>query len=287
MVKLSQAMEHRKGQFISTGNLTLFYQVWLPSERPKANVVIIHGLGSHSDTFKPVVTALVERGYALYGLDLRGHGRSEGKRGYINRWSEFRDDLTALLKLVGDECPETPCYLYGHSLGATIALDYAIRYPHALQGVVLSALPIGKVGLSPIKFFIGRLLSSVWPSFALDTGIDLSAGSRDPAIVKTHADDPLRHTYGRARMSTEFFSTVNWLQTHISELKVSVLVLHGSADRTVPPDASRQYFQKITCKDKQYIEYPGAYHDLHQDLNYQDVLADVGLWLEKQSNQSE
>ncbi|WP_299489523.1 alpha/beta hydrolase [Acaryochloris sp. IP29b_bin.137] len=286
MTKLHQTMKHREGTFIGTGNLTLFYQVWLPCEQPNANVIIIHGLGSHSNTFEFVVTDLVERGYAVYGFDLRGHGRSEGKRGYINRWSEFREDLTALLKVIDDESPDNPCFLYGHSLGATIALDYTIRYPQAIQGVILSALPIGKVGLSPAKFLIGRLLSSIWPGFTLNTGIDLSAGSRNPDIVKTHSHDPLRHTYGRARMSTEFFSTVDWLQTHISELRVPVLMLHGTADRTVPPEPSRKYFQKITSKDKQFIEYPGAYHDLHQDLNYQDVQADVAHWLEKQLHQS-
>lgn len=285
MIELQQTMKHWEGKFTGVGNLTLFYQAWQSNEQPKASVVLIHGLGSHSDTFESVVSAITQRGYALYALDLRGHGRSEGKRGYINRWSEFREDLTALLKIIANDLPGKPCFLYGHSLGATIALDYVIHYPQTLQGAILSALPIGKVGLSSLKFLIGRLFSAIWPSFALDTGIDLSAGSRDLTVVKTHAQDPLRHTCGRARMSTEFFSTLDWLQTHVSELQVPVLMLHGTADRTVPPDASYQYFQAISFKDKQYIEYPDAYHDLHQDLDYQDVMKDVVCWLEEHVNQ--
>lgn len=274
-------MNHQEGTFKGVGNLTLFYQTWQPQSLAKANLIIIHGLGSHSNTFHSVVTHLVERGYAVYSFDLRGHGRSEGKRGHINRWSEFREDLRGFLHLVTTESPNRLCFLYGHSLGATIALDYAIRLPHALNGVILSALPIGKVGLSPFKFWIGRILSSVWPSFALNTGIDLSAGSRDPVVVAAHTQDPWRHNRGRARMSTEFFDTLAWLQAHASELKVPVLMLHGSADRTIPIAPSRAYFQKITFQDKQYIEYPGAYHDLHQDLNYLQVLVDVEHWLEQ------
>lgn len=274
-------MNHQKGTFPGVGNLTLYYQTWQPPGLAQANVVIIHGLGSHSDTFNSVVTYLVEREYAIYSFDLRGHGRSEGKRGHINRWSEFREDLKEFLQLVTADSPDRPCFLYGHSLGATIALDYAIRFPHSIHGVILSALPIGKVGLSPVKLFIGRILSAVWPTFALNTGIDLSAGSRDPAVVEAHAQDPLRHTRGRARMSTEFFAALAWLQAHASELKVPVLMLHGSADRTIPPDPSHAYFQQLICKDKQYIQYSGAYHDLHQDLDYLDVLADVEHWLEQ------
>lgn len=272
-------MQHQEGTFRGVGDLKLFYQTWRPTGIVQANLVIVHGLGSHSDTFSPVVTHLVERGFAIYSFDLRGHGRSEGKRGFINQWSEFREDLRGFLHLVAADSPDCPCFIYGHSLGATITLDYAVRLPHAIQGVILSALPIGKVGLSPIKFFIGNILSSIWPSFSLSTGIDISAGSRNPTIVEAHAQDPLRHTYGRARMSSEFFSTLTWLQDHVSDLRIPVLMLHGSADRTIPSQPSYEYFQKITYPDKQYIEYPEAYHDLHLDLGYEEVLADVEHWL--------
>lgn len=277
-----QSMKHFEGQFAGVGPLNLYYQTWQGHKSPKANIVLIHGLGSHSDTFTSVVKALVAQGYWVYGFDLRGHGRSEGQRGYINRWSEFREDLAALLQIVLAASPNCPCFLYGHSLGATITLEYAMHYPQSVQGIILSALPIGKVGLSPVKFLIGRFLSSVWPHFTLKTGIDLSAGSRDPAAVKIRAQDPLRHTYGRARLSTEFFSTIKWLQTHITDLKVPVLMLHGSADRTVPPDGSRLYFEKISFPNKQYIEYPGAFHDLHLDWDSEQVLADVEYWLDQQ-----
>lgn len=280
-MRAKTSMNHREGRFKGVGGLNLFYQTWQPLSLARANIIIVHGLGSHSNTFGAVVTHLVARGYAVYSFDLRGHGRSEGKRGYINRWSEFREDLRGFLHLVTADSPHCPCFVYGHSLGATIALDYAVRLPYAIHGVILSALPIGKVGLSPIKFFIGRIFSSIWPSFALNTGIDLSAGSRNPAVVTTHAQDPLRHTCGRARMSTEFFSTLDWLQAHVTELRVPVLMLHGSADRTIPPESSRDYFQNITFQDKQYIEYPNAYHDLHQDLDYLQVLADIEHWLEQ------
>lgn len=274
-------MNHREGTFTGVGNLQLYYQSWQPSAPARANLAIVHGLGSHSGTFATVVSYLSDRGYALYSFDLRGHGRSQGKRGHINRWSEFREDLRGFLHLVTTESPNLPCYLYGHSLGATIALDYAIRFPQGTQGLILSALPIGKLGLSPVKFLVGRILSSIWPSFSLSTGIDLAAGSRDPLVVEHHAQDPLRHTCGRARMSTEFFATVAWLQAHATALQVPVLLLHGSADRTVPPNGSRRFFEKITFHDKRYIEYPEAYHDLHQDLNYLNVLGDIEHWLDQ------
>lgn len=285
MTKISQTpttelIRHQEGKFLGADEYNLYYQSWHPHDNSKAIVIIVHGLGVHSDIFANILDFLTAHNYSVYGFDLRGHGRSPGQRGYINSWSEFREDLQALLKLVRQKDPHLPIFLLGQSLGGTIALDYALRFQEHLQGLILFS-PALKVGISPLKIVIGRILSQLRPGFTLDTGIRLITSSRDPEFVKSLEEDPLRHTKGTARLSTEFRKTVAWIGENAKNLQVPLLILHGDADRISLPESSRLLFEQITFADKERRVYPNGYHELHNDLNYEEVLADLGDWLEK------
>ena len=288
MNKISQTsttelVAHQEGQFVGADGFNLYYQSWHPHGKTKAIVIIVHGLGVHSDIFENIVDFLVDRNYGVYGFDLRGHGRSSGQRGYINSWSEFREDLKALLKLVAQKESNLPLFLLGQSLGGTIALDYALRFRDQLQGLILLS-PALKVGISPLKIVIGRILSKLLPGFALDTGISPLTSSRDPEFAKNLDQDPLRHTRGTARLSTEFMQTVAWIEDHTEMLEVPLLILQGGADQISLPESSRLLFEQITFADKERLLYPESYHELHNDLNYEEVLNDLGGWLEKHLN---
>lgn len=274
-------MKHIEGTFKGAGGLSLYYQSWYPQERVRATVAIVHGLGAHSSIFDHVVQYLISQGYAVYAFDLRGHGRSPGQRGHINAWAEFREDLLAFLQLIKEQEPSCPYFLWGNSLGGTIVLDYALRNPEGLQGVIVMAPALGRVGVSPVKLVVGRLLSRVRPRFSLKVGIKDSASSRDPNIISTYAQDSLRHEYGSARLATEFFAAANWIEKHASELQIPLLLLHGSADQVTLPESSWAFCKRVTFPDKECYEYPGGYHDLHVDINYQEVLTNIGNWLER------
>ncbi|NJP11567.1 MAG: alpha/beta hydrolase [Leptolyngbyaceae cyanobacterium RU_5_1] len=274
-------MKHNQGTFQGFGGLNLYYQSWHPVELTQAVVVVVHGLGGHSGLFDHVVQYLVPQGYEVYAFDLRGHGRSPGQRGHINTWTEFRGDLRAFLQWIREQRSRCPCFLWGHSLGGTIVLDYALRFPDDLQGLIVTAPALGRVCISPCKLLLGRLLSRVFPRFSLRLGLKNDVCSRDPSVCEAFLLDPLRHEYGSARLATEFFATVSWIQTHTSDLKVPLLTLHGGADQVTLPEASRAFFQQVTFPDKEYYEYPEHYHDLYVDLNYQTVFSDFGNWLER------
>jgi alpha-beta hydrolase superfamily lysophospholipase len=279
-------IQHHEGNFTGDRGLELYYQAWYPQVKPLATLTLLHGLGSHSSTFDRAIQYLVPLGYAIYGFDLRGHGKSPGPRGHIDAWGEFREDLRKFLQLVRAQEPLLPHFLWGHSLGAAIALDYALHYPDGLQGVIATALPLGKVGVPPIKIAIGQILSQVWPHFTLNTGIDSAATSRDPGVVEAIAQDRLRHQQGSARLATEYLAMAEWLQTHACCLQVPLLLLHGGADRISPPEASRVFFRQVVCADKVRHEYEGAYHDLHDDLNAQEELSDLEDWLRRHLERS-
>ncbi|MEH2114293.1 alpha/beta hydrolase [Nostoc sp.] len=275
---------HREGTFPGVGGLDLYYQSWHPEGKVRAILAISHGLGAHSDRYNNVIQHLIPKQYALYALDLRGHGRSPGQRGYINAWSEFREDLGAFLELIQTQNPGCPVFILGHSLGGVIVLDYILRYPQQaslLQGAIAIAPTLGKVGVSPIRILLGKMLSRVWPRFTLNTGIDISAGSRDRQILATFTQDTLRHTRATARLATEFFATVDWINAHAADWQLPLLILHGGADRVALPAGSDIFYQRVNYTDKLRIEYPGAYHELQSDINYREVLADLEDWLER------
>jgi len=275
------SVRHSEGMLKSQGGASLYYQSWCPVNVPRAVVVIIHGLGGHTGLFGNMIDYLVHQDFAVYSLDLRGHGRSSGQRGYINTWAEFRSDLEVLLGLVDTQLPDHPCFIVGHSLGAVVALEYVLCYPSAVQGVIAISPPMGKIEISRLRLALGTLFSRIYPRFSLSSGVSSAVGSRDPDVNLAYAQDTLRHKRGTARLATEFFKTVTWIKQHSANLKTPLLILHGGGDRFVLPEGSREFFEQLIFPDKKRIEYPGAYHELQNELNYQEILHDMTDWIER------
>ncbi len=280
--EVNQAMSHVAGTFTGAQGDPLYYQRWYPLEPARAVLGIVHGLGSHSGLFGNLVHTLVPQGFAVYGFDLRGHGRSPGQRGYINSWAEFREDMGQFWQLMAYHHPTTPRFVLGHSLGANIVFDYALRYPETFPGIIAMAPALGPVGVSPLRLKLGQILSRTIPRFSLDTGIPQKAGSQEEATIAAYTTDPLRHRRGTARLVTEFLQTTQWIQANLSNLTVPILILHGTADPVALPASSQALFQQIPSPDKEHREYPGAYHDLHNDTAADQVSRDIAHWLDRQ-----
>lgn len=274
-------MPHAEGTLIGAGEFKLYYQSWCPAEPAKAVISIVHGLGSHSGWFSEIAEALAAKGYAVYGVDLRGHGRSPGQRGYINHWSEFREDFDRFRQWMVGQHPSLPCFAFGHSLGAIIILDYALHNHQALSGLIMMAPSLNPTGVPAWRLAIGQVVSQIYPRFTLDTGIAQNAGSRNADIITAYTQDPLRHRKGTARLVSEFLKTVGWITTNLHQLNVPVLILHGGHDCVTPPANSQDLFEQIPVIDKEYREYPDAYHDLHNDLDMPQVVRDMSNWLDR------
>lgn len=271
--------------FQGAGGLELTYQSWSPDPEldQRAVLVIVHGLGEHSGRYENLVKYLLPRGIAVYSFDLRGHGRSPGKRGHVNAWSEIREDLGAFLSLVGRQEGDLPRFLMGHSLGGLIVLEYILRQSGdaGLQGVIASGPGLSTEGLSPMLVKISGLLSRVWPTLSLPTGLDVPGISRDPAVVQAYQNDPLVHGKATPRSAVEAFAAIRWTLDHAAAWSLPLLVLHGEADRLVPAEASSAFFDRVPIADKQRIEYAGGYHEPHNDINHEQVTADLENWLNR------
>lgn len=280
-------MKHIQGSVTGFRGCQLYYQSWQPLQPSQAMIVLVHGLGGHSGVFQNVVEYLVPQGYEVYAFDLRGHGRSPGQRGHINRWQEFREDLRAFLQYVRSQRTCCPLIIWGHSLGGTIALDYALQSPDEIQGLILTAPALGKINVARTKLVLGRVLSRTVPRFSLKLGIRTQFGSRNPGAIAAYAQDPLRHEYGSARLATEFFKTVRWIYAHASELKIPLLIMHGSSDRVTLPEGSRAFFEQVIFPDKEHREYDGNYHDLYVDDGYEEIFSDLKTWLDQHLDQAQ
>ena len=256
----------------------LFCRYW-PVADARATLVALHGLGDHSGLYPMLGEALTARGIEVFQPDLRGNGRSGGQRGYIEAWADLRADLAALVNQVRAEGRTPPLFVLGMSLGGLVALDYALQYPEGLRGVIAMSPPLGELGVPAALLALGRVLSRVWPRFSLETGMDLSGLSRDPTVVARILADPLFHRRGTARLSTEVTRTIHRLQRAAPEFPVPLLVQHGTADRMVLPEGSRQFVAHVGHPDHRLIEYDGAYHALLADLESERVLADLGDWI--------
>ncbi len=275
-------MHHEEGYFQGSDGLRLYYQCWRPPSAPRAVVLLAHGFGEHSGRYGNLVHQLVPQGLALYALDHRGHGRSGGQRGHIAHWSDYRRDLEGFRQQVESQEGRRPLFLYGHSMGSLIVLDYLIGQPSGLRGAIVSGVLIepGQTA-KPLLVTMARLLSQHWPNFSLNLGLDTKALSRDPAVVQAYVADPLVHGKASARWGTEVLRTIQSIKAEVKNIRTPLLILHGEADAINRVEGARWLFQEVAFTDKELRVYPGGFHEPHNDLDRAQVVQDLEEWLER------
>ena len=275
------AVHQESSELLSSDGLRLHFVARRPPGQARANVVVIHGLGDHIGLYDGLLSQLSAKGYAAFGLDLRGHGRSAGPRGHILRWDQYTADVSTLLHRV-QSGEAGPLFLLGNSMGALVALERGLALGCAIRGVVALSPPFGDVGVPSWLLRLGRVASAVWPSLTLNPRFDLTGVTRDQDALREVLADPLFHRKASARLSTELFATVARLKEQAGRFPVPLLLLHGGADFMVSPAATREFAARVPQERVRYIEYPGAYHSLLIDTNREEVLRDIGEWLEAQ-----
>ena len=272
--------------FAGAEGISLFGRCWSPPMQPRAVVALVHGISEHSGRYSAVVDGLTAAGFAVCAFDLRGHGRSEGQRGHIDRWSQYRDDVTAYLEQVKTRYPGFPVFIYGHSLGALIVTEYVLWHPTGLEGMMVSGIPLRPTGVAKKPLvLLARSLSRVWPRFSVSLGVDGTRLSRDPAMVKAYDEDPLVHHTATARWGTETLDAIDRVRSRMSEIALPILILHGEDDPVNAVQGSRELFAAVSSKDKELHTYPGGKHEPHNDIQREQVVNDVQKWLTRQLEQ--
>ncbi len=273
-------MKHVEGKFKGYKNLNLYYQCWLPSNEPKAVLLVVHGLAEHSGRYINIVNHFVPKGYAVYGFDQRGHGKSQGQRGYVERFSHFVSDLKTFSGIIRSKHRDAKIFIVGHSVGGTIATAYAVHYQDEFDGLVLSGATL-KVGASVSSglIIVARVLSLLLPKMGLDV-IDASAISQDKTVVDAYVDDPLVYRGKiRARLGAELIKAIQILLPQMSKIYLPILIMHGTADRLSDPRGSEILYDRVSSRDKTLKLYDGFYHEIFNEPGREQVFEDMEAWL--------
>jgi alpha-beta hydrolase superfamily lysophospholipase len=263
---------------------TSFYgQGWEPDDRkPKALIVLIHGLGEHTARFTHVGKAMTEAGYVLAGFDLRGHGKSGGARGHSPSLSAYMQDIRQFFHQMSQRYPDLPQFLYGHSLGGLLSLAYAIQYGAGLEGVLVTS-PGLRTALQEQKAKIAlvRLLGSILPGITSPSGLDPATISRDPAVVQAYINDPLVHSTTSLGFGKAGLNAIDLCFARAKEFPAPLLIMHGTKDRLAYPGGSED-FAKLVREAGQDVTlklWEGLYHELHNEPEKAEVFKFMIAWL--------
>ncbi len=275
-------MEHKEETFKGKDNLNIYYQTWLPDAEPKAVLLVVHGMAEHSGRYARLAEYFTRKGFAVYALDHRGHGKSEGARCYINRFSDYIDDLKVFYEIVRGNHKNLKIFMVGHSMGGTIAVVYAVKYQEGIAGLILSgALLKPGATVTPIQIRLARIISSLAPKMGIAVLV-ADAICRDKAVVEAYVNDPLVFR-GKipARLGAELMSTIqDYLPAMAKNITLPVLVMYGTADQLCNPEGSDRFFETISSKDKTSKRYEGFFHEIFNELEHERVFDDVAVWLD-------
>jgi acylglycerol lipase len=273
-------MKHKEGKFKGYKGLRLYYQCWLPDKKPKAVLLVAHGLAEHSGRYKNLVEYFVPKGYAVYALDHRGHGKSEGARSYIDNFNDYLIDLKTFFDKVRNENKGARIFLFGHSLGATIAVAYAVDHQDELAGLMVSGSSlVPPPGVSPALLAMAGILSALVPKMGV-TLLDASTISRDQSVVDAYVNDPLVFR-GKipARTGAELARMWKQLLDGVGKIKLPTLIMHGGADQLSDPRGSKLLYERIGSKDKTLKIYDVCYHEICNEPERKQVCGDMEKWL--------
>jgi alpha-beta hydrolase superfamily lysophospholipase len=261
-------------------NTELFGQYWEP-QSVIAVIVLVHGMGEHSSRYEQfVVPHLVKNGFAVVAFDLFGHGKTNGKRGHCPSYKALLELIDYTIEKAEVLFPEKAIYLYGHSLGGNLVINYTLRKAHTLKGVIATS-PFLRLAFNPPKWKVafGKLFLKVLPSLTMPSEIEVEAISRDEDEVKKYCDDALVHDKVSPMYIFPVIDAGEWAMQNTSKLQTKTLVLHGTGDRIIDYKGSEEF-----CKNTdnaQLALFKNGYHELHHDLCKEEFMQTILKWLNK------
>lgn len=275
-------MAHNLFGWKTKDGLILHGQMWRPEGQAKGLVCLVHGLGEHSGRYAHLAAFLTQAGYALAAFDLRGHGQSEGQRGHASRYQVLMDDITDFLTEVKKHFPDDPCFLYGHSLGGNLVINYGLRQQPDLHGLIVSA-PVLRLAFEPPiwKMTLGKMAYKLWPTLSMPNGLDVHALSRDTAVLVAYQNDPWVHDHLSAQLGFDILEAGAWALEHAAELSPDMLLMHGGADQITAPEASREFAAQAGERCQLKI-WEGLYHEINNEPEKETVFAYLLAWLERE-----
>jgi acylglycerol lipase len=257
----------------------LFRREWR-GPAPARSLLLVHGLAEHSGRYEHFGAWFAERGCAVHAYDLIGHGRSDGARGHLRRFSDFLDDLDAMLQFVRERDPELPIVLVGHSVGGLVVTAFASERGPDVAGIATSgaALMLSS-DVSPRTVALANVLAPALPRLRLDAKIDPAGLSRSPEVVQAYGEDPLVFSKVTLSFAKSLFGAIRRSASAGSRIRVPMLLLHGEDDPICPVMGSRLLFSQLEVGRAALTTYPGLLHEIFNEPEHEQVFEDLLGWL--------
>lgn len=277
----SEQLVPQEASFKSADGLKLYSVKWLPKTEPKAVIILVHGIAEHSGRYGHVAEAFVNADLAVYAYDHRAHGKSEGEpRTYFASFDLAVADLAVYVEIVRQENPNKKIFVYGHSMGSLISNLYVLKNQDKIAGWISSGSPltVDKSVPAPLVMILSAI-GAIAPTLRL-AKIDPKDLTHDENIISAYITDPLGDSKpNRLGMVRGIINNSHVVIAQLANLKLPILLLHGSEDRLCPASASPIIYEKAGSKDKTLKIYDGLYHEIHNETYYGRIMTDMIEWI--------
>lgn len=256
------------------------YGQYYAAEQSKAVVIIVHGMGEYGRRYeRSVVPEFLKNSISVLSYDQFGHGKSDGKKGHHPGYELLLDSLDLMIDKTKELFEGLPVFLYGHSMGGNVVINYALNRPGKIKGLIVTS-PFLRLSFTPPswKLFLGKLMGILWPSITLPNELELEALSRDQNEITAYIKDPMVHDRVSYAYSIEFMDKGEWAIEHADQLQIPMLLLHGTADRLTDHKASEEFTQKAG-NIVEYQPVEGGFHELHHDLDREVTIQKIITWI--------
>lgn len=243
-------------------------------------MLLVHGFAEHSQRYGHVIQVLNDAGFSTAAIDLRGHGSSEGSRGFVAEFSEYLEDIETGCQIAAKHLGEAPLFLLGHSMGGLAVCHYAAQNPEGLAGIILSCPALAfAVQIPGWKRILGEVMSKYIPHLSIPSGVQAQFLSHDTEVVAAYEKDPMIFNAARARWYTETVNTQQAVLESGDYMNVPLLLQLGGDDRIVDSNVSASFYETYRGEDKSLHVYEGFYHEIYNETKREKPLEDLKKWL--------
>jgi alpha-beta hydrolase superfamily lysophospholipase len=261
----------------------MLLRVWKPDGPPRAVIIGFHGLGSHSGLQEAYAKIFVSKGFIFYAPDLRGFGTFPGRKGHVDSYDEYDEDIKLLIEQVMEGHPDEKLFLFGHSLGAVHAVRYVMKYPNAPVAGIVAPCPATseRLKVSAATRAMGAAMSKLNIKMYIDNGLDFDLLAKNKDVVELNKTDPLRFDKATPRYAMEGLGASKDTVENAYLIKHPIFIPQAGNDQITVPEENKEFFDRIGSEDKTWKLYPGLCHQPFEDEDGGAFVSDIVTWVEE------